>query len=306
MGQVRGRFAPSPSGEMHLGNAWTAFLVWLQVRQAGGTLVLRVEDLDPERSREEYAAQIMDDLTWLGLDWDEDGYFQSARGEYYAEALKTLETKGRIYPCFCSRADLRAAARAPHGLEGVLKYPGTCSNLSSGQQKEWAKSRRFSWRFRLPAEDLAFRDGIWGWQQRGEDHGDFIVQRSDGVYAYQLAVVVDDALMGINHVLRGADLLRATIYQVALYQDLGFPVPEFSHVPVILGPDGRRLSKRHGDVSLRALRRKGVLPEQIIGTFAFWAGIIDNPQAASAKDFIPLFNLKSIPRGAIVWDPEKW
>lgn len=311
--QVRGRFAPSPSGEMHIGNAWTALMAWLQVRKAGGTMVLRIEDLDPQRSRSEYIRLIQEDLTWLGLDWDEgpgkEGvygpYLQSKRSGLYAEVLDKLKTAGYIYPCFCTRSDIRSASQAPHGVDNGFNYPGTCRDLNSDEiKRRILKGERFSLRFRLSQEKLEFTDLVFGPHFTTKDSGDFIVLRSDGIFAYQLAVVADDANMQISHVLRGADLLDATIYQVALYRALNIPQPLFAHIPIVFGPDGRRLSKRQGDVSLHILRKRGTKAENILGLFAYWAKLLPKPEAVKAKELIPLFNVNSLSNNNIFWNTD--
>lgn len=293
---MRGRFAPSPTGHMHLGNAWTAYLAWLQVRYAGGAMVLRVEDLDPDRSRPEYIKDVIYDLRWLGLDWDEGPdiggayapYSQDMRRSLYQAALQKLECCGLIYPCYCTRAEL--AASAPHGTNGELVYPGTCRDRK-------AVSRPAALRLLVKPGEISFIDELKGRQSQdiSKAVGDFAVRRSDGVHAYQLAVVVDDAAMKITHVLRGDDLLDSTPRQLLLYQLLGLKPPSFCHVPLLIGEDGHRLSKRHGDLSLAALRQHGVSPEKIIGYLAFKAGLLDRWQPIKAKETIALFALAKIP-----------
>ena len=219
MGVIRGRFAPSPSGRMHLGNLFSALLAWLSVRSAGGVMVLRMEDLDPDRCRREYAGQLAGDLRWLGLDWDEGyeaggphgPYLQSERTELYAAAFRSLEERGLIYPCFCTRAQ-RLAASAPHRSDGVVIYDGRCRRLSPQERSELARTRRPAWRVEVPEETVSFTDRIQGpfYQNLARDCGDFILRRSDGVYAYQLAVVCDDGDMGVTQVVRGRDLLDST------------------------------------------------------------------------------------------------
>ena len=246
-----GRFAPSPSGRMHLGNAFSALIAWLAVRSVGGEMVLRQEDLDPQRCKREYADQIEADYRWLGLDWDRggsaggDAYYQSNRNDIYAEAMETLRQNHLIYPCFCTRNQLHAAS-APHATDGTTLYPGTCRNLTPAEQTERAKTRKPAMRVKVPDERISFTDHIMGayHQNLAQACGDFILRRSDGVFAYQLAVVVDDALMGVNQVVRGVDLLSSTPRQIWLQQQLGFPQPEYGHVPLLYGADGHRLSKR--------------------------------------------------------------
>lgn len=308
---VRGRFAPSPSGEMHLGNAWTALLAWLQVRSLGGTMVLRVEDLDPGRSRPEYAAQIMEDLRWLGLDWDEGPdvggpygpYRQDERRGLYREALAQLAARDLVYPCYCTRGEIQAAASAPHAGEGETAYPGTCRSLDNRRrQAQEARGRRPALRLKAPQGVTAFTDGLRGAvsQEIAAACGDFIVRRSDGVHAYQLAVVVDDALMRISHVLRGDDLLASTPRQLYLYRLLNFAPPAFTHAPLLISPDGRRLSKRQKDLALAALRERGVAAEAVIGFLAWKAGLSDRPQPLRAGDLIGRFDPAALPREPVV------
>lgn len=307
-GPVVGRFAPSPSGRMHLGNAFSALLAWLSVRSAGGELVLRQEDLDPQRCKRAYAEQIEADFRWLGLDWDRGGsqggpaYFQSNRSELYAEYLERLNRKGLIYPCFCTRNQLHAAS-APHATDGTPLYAGTCRNLTPAERAERAKSRKPALRVRVPAETISFTDAVMGSYSEtlDRDCGDFILRRSDGVHAYQLAVVVDDALMGVNQVVRGADLLSSTPRQIWLQRQLGFSTqPQYCHVPLLCGRDGHRLSKRQKDVDLGALRQAGRRPEEVVGQLACWAGLIDRPEPVAARELIPIFDWKKVPQGPIL------
>ena len=307
---VRGRFAPSPSGRMHLGNAWSALLAWLAVRSRGGIMVLRLEDLDPDRCKRPLCDGVEEDLRWLGLDWDEggsaggDGYYQSHRGAYYQAALERLEQMDLIYPCFCTRGQLHAP-NAPHRSDGEVIYPGTCRNLTAEERAERAKTRRPALRIRVPDEEISFTDLLQGAfrENLARDCGDFILRRSDGVFAYQLAVVVDDALMGVNQVVRGSDLLTSTPRQIYLQQLLGCPTPEYCHVPLLCAPDGRRLSKRESDLTLAALRASGVRPEEIVGRLACCAGLIDRPEPIRPRELIPLFDLSQLPRADI---PFQW
>lgn len=266
-----GRFAPSPSGRMHLGNLFTALLAWLSARADGGEFVLRIEDLDPDRSRAEYAEAIRDDLRWLGLDWDREMPLQSTQTPVYAEQFERLRKRGLIYPCFCTRNELHAAS-APHASDGTLLYAGTCRNLTPAQIA--SQTRKPAWRIRVPEETISFRDGVFGavTQNLATACGDFILRRSDGVYAYQLAVVCDDALGGITQVVRGCDLLPSTPRQIWLGRVLGFVQPAYYHVPLLVAPDGRRLSKRERDLDMEHLRRR-YTPEQLTGRLAFLAGL---------------------------------
>ncbi|MCL6452793.1 MAG: tRNA glutamyl-Q(34) synthetase GluQRS [Alicyclobacillus sp.] len=310
-GPVRGRFAPTPSGFLHLGNALTALLAWLQVRQLGGDFILRVEDLDERRFHPVYADALLDDLRWLGIDWDEGPDVGGARGPYrqrdrlalYEAALAELRAQGRLYPCFCSRKQLTELAQAPHGLasEGPV-YNGACRHLSAAERARRAKLKDPSWRFALPEVSVAFDDLAAGpqWFPPGTG-GDFVVFRADGVFAYQLAVVVDDAAMGVTHVLRGADLLDSTPRQLHLYAALGWAPPLFAHVPLLCGADGARLAKRDQSVTLRSLRAAGATPERVTGYLAFAAGLLDHPEAVSPRELVSHFSfhrLRQPPRVA--------
>lgn len=308
---IRGRFAPTPSGLMHIGNARTALLAWLQVRRAGGEFVLRMEDIDKPRSRPELARQILTDLRWLGLDWEEGPdvggphapYDQSAREELYLDALRRLERDGWLYPCYCSRAEIMAIASAPHGLtEEGPAYPGTCRCLTPEQAAERAgRGKPPSLRFALPDEPVRFADELAGPQEFATGHGgDFVVRRADGIIGYQLAVVVDDAAMQITDVLRGWDLLDSTPRQILLYRALGLPVPRFAHVPLLFGPDGQRLSKRHGSVTVSAMREAGSRPEAIVGWLAFLSGLLERPEPVKATELVPGFDLGRVPREPVI------
>ncbi len=300
---VKGRFAPSPSGRMHLGNAWSALLAWLSVRSRGGTMVLRLEDLDPDRCKRSFCDGVEEDLRWLGLDWDEGGcqggdlYYQSKRSAWYAEALEWLQKQELLYPCYCTRGQLHAA-NAPHRSDGEVIYAGTCRNLTMEERLEREKVRRPALRIRVPEQEIRFTDRLQGTytEQLAQDCGDFILRRSDGVFAYQLAVVVDDALMGITDVTRGSDLLSSTPRQIFLQQQLGYATPEYCHVPLLCAPDGRRLSKREADLTLAALRESGMKPETIVGRLACAAGLIDRPEPISAAELIPLFSVDKLPK----------
>ena len=307
---VRGRFAPSPSGRMHLGNAWSALLAWLSVRSRGGVMVLRLEDLDPDRCKRPLCDGVEADLRWLGLDWDEggsaggDAYYQSQRGAYYQAALDRLRNMDLLYPCFCTRGQLHAP-NAPHRSDGEVIYPGTCRELTEREREERAKTRRPALRIRVPDREITFTDLLQGTYQENlaRDCGDFILRRSDGVFAYQLAVVVDDGLMGVNQVVRGSDLLTSTPRQIFLQRLLGYSTPEYCHVPLLCAPDGRRLSKREADLTLDSLRASGVRPEEIVGRLACCAGLMDRPEPISARELIPLFDLSKLPREDI---PFEW
>lgn len=295
----RGRFAPTPSGLLHIGNAFAALAAWLQMRQAGGEFVLRVEDIDTARSRSDLAALQLEDLRWLGIDWDEGPdvggpyapYVQSERLPLYEEALRRLEEAGRLYPCYCSRSDLARIASAPHGLssEGGA-YPGLCRHLTEEERAARAAAKQPAMRFLMDGGPVSFRDGGFGETTfAGDAIGDFVVKRADGLFSYQLAVVVDDAAMGITDVLRGADLLDSTPRQLALYEALGLTPPSFTHVPLIADENGLRLSKRDRSITLDSLREAGNRPEALVGAFARAAGWIDRPEPIAARELIPLF-----------------
>jgi glutamyl-tRNA synthetase len=313
MHMQRGRFAPTPSGELHIGNARTALLAWLQMRQAGGAVVLRIEDIDKPRTRPQLASQILADLAWLGLDWDEGPdvggpyapYVQSEREALYQGALHRLQAGGWLYPCYCSRAHLMTIASAPHGLatEGP-RYPGTCRHLTP-QEREAHATRPHSLRFAMREHPITFDDLVLGTQRFDAGAGgDFVVHRADGLFGYQLAVMIDDAAMQITDVLRGADLLDSTPRQIALYDALGLPIPRFAHLPLLYYADGQRLSKRHSAVTLASLRAGGARPEQVVGHLAYLSGLLARPEAVKATDLIPSFRLELVPRGPVTVSPD--
>ena len=309
---VTGRFAPTPSGRMHLGNLFCSLLAWLAAKKEGGRVVLRMEDLDQLRTSSVYAEQAEADLKFLGLFWDEGGslggphapYDQGSRSPYYQELLGRLEALGLVYPCFCSRAELHAA-NAPHASDGEVVYAGTCRGLSGEEIAEKSRKRPPALRLRVPEETIAFVDGHYGLveQDLAAECGDFILRRSDGVFAYQLAVVADDAAMGVTQVVRGRDLLSSAPRQLYLYRLLGFPEPAFAHAPLLLAPDGRRLSKRDRDVSLEALEEKGLTGPEIVGRLAFLAGLLDRPEAARPQDLLPVFAWDKVPREDVCLPP---
>ena len=304
MSDVVGRFAPSPSGRMHLGNLWACLLAWLAARSAGGRMVLRLEDLDPDRCRPEYCDQILRDLEWLGLDWDGAPVYQSRRTVAYAAAFQALANQGLLYPCFCTRAQ-RLAASAPHRSDGEAIYDGRCRRLSEAERRELEQVRSPAWRAAVPEQTISFCDLLQGFYQEelSRDCGDFILRRSDGVYAYQLAVVVDDGLSGVTQVVRGSDLLSSTPRQLYLQELLGFPAPRYAHVPLLLAPDGRRLSKRDGDLDMGALRAR-FSPEELTGKLARLAGLWDGP--VTPRALVPCFSWEMVPRHDVVVRPEEF
>ena len=289
---------------MHLGNVFCALLAWLYTRSAGGEMVLRVEDLDPQRSRLEYALQMEEDLRWLGLDWDEGGsqngkpslYFQSRRTAFYEQCLARLEALGIVYPCFCTRAQLHAA-QAPHLSQGDPVYTGRCFRLTPEERVRLENDRSPALRIHVPAEEIGFQDGLQGWvsQQLQRDCGDFILRRSDGVFAYQLAVVCDDGAMGIRQVVRGRDLLSSTPRQIFLARLLGFPEPEYIHIPLLLSPQGIRLSKRDKPLDLGALRQR-FSPQELLGLLASLCGLLDKPQPLTARELLGEFSPQCLRR----------
>ena len=297
---LKGRFAPSPSGRMHLGNLFSFLLAWLSARSAGGTVVLRIEDLDPVRCQPAYAWQLMEDLEWLGLGWDEGGdvssYWQSNRDHLYARAFETLQSQGLVYPCFCSR--VQRLNEAPHGHEVSPACP--CAALTAEEVQARMAEKAPSWRVRVPRRTVSFVDGCQGpySQDLWHDCGDFPIKRSDGAWAYQLAVVVDDAAMDVTEVVRGRDLLSSTPRQIFLYEALGLTPPRFCHVPLLLAPDGRRLAKRDADLDMGALRRR-YSPEQLVGILAHMAGQLDRPEAIPAAELAGIFSWDKVPRGDV-------
>ena len=299
-----GRFAPSPSGRIHLGNILCCLLAWLSARQKGGKVILRIEDLDTARCPRKYAVQMLEDLRWLGLTWDEgpeiggpDGpYFQSERTALYQAALEKLAAQGLVYPCFCTRAELHAAS-APHREDGQTIYPGTCRHLTAEAAAERARTRRPALRLRVPEETWGFTDGHMGpyHEDLARDCGDFLLRRSDGLFAYQLAVVVDDAAMGVTEVVRGGDLLDSTPRQLYLYHLLGLTPPAFYHFPLLLAPDGRRLSKRDADAGLEELRPQ-MTAETLLGKLAFLGGFHPSAAPCRAEELLDEFDWDRVPR----------
>jgi len=302
-----GRLAPSPTGAQHVGNARTYLLAWLSIRSRGGRLILRMEDIDSPRIKPGADRQAIDDLLWLGLDWDEGPYVQTQRLDLYHDAFERLKAAERIYPCTCTRSDIAAAASAPHaGQEGPI-YPGTCSVRTAAEAVQLAKEGKpLAWRFRAADQERRIQDLVAGEQHCNiaRELGDFVVGKTDGTPAYQLAVVVDDAAMGVTEVLRGDDLLPSAFRQLELYEALGAKPPAFAHVPLVVGTDGRRLAKRHGDTRLTTLRQQGMTPEQLIGLLAWSCGLIERPAACRPAELLPSFSLDRLPREPWVYDDE--
>jgi glutamyl-tRNA synthetase len=303
-----GRLAPSPTGAQHVGNARTYLLAWLSIRSRGGRVILRIEDIDSPRVKRGAAQQAMDDLAWLGLDWDEGPdiggphapYIQTERLELYREALEQLKAAERVYPCTCTRSDVEAAASAPHaGQEGPI-YPGTCAGRQAADETQFV-NQKYAWRLRATDTTRHLDDLVFGhqWLNVAADLGDFVIARSDGTPAYQLAVVIDDHAMGVTEVLRGDDLLPSAFRQLELYEFFDWQPPAFAHVPLVVGPDGRRLAKRHGDTRLATLRRGGVKAERLLGLLAWSCGFLPNPEPVAASELLADFSLKKVKH-------EKW
>lgn len=365
---VVGRFAPSPTGRMHLGNVFSSLLAWLSVRSQGGKLVLRIEDLDDRARSGPWDALLMDDLRWLGLDWDEGPYYQTDRIDLYADAVRQLDDMGLVYPCFCTRAELHAAS-APHASDGTPVYAGTCRGLTAAEVAARSKARPPALRLKVPpvqviassrgpfesdapeskhskteladfgnsmpreltfgdcsergtrggaalqgaaggvrgaaasrsaaggdAGVMHFEDRTYGPQREvlAEECGDFLVRRSDGVYAYQLAVVVDDADMGVNEVVRGCDLLGSTARQMYLQDLLGYAHPSYAHVPLLVAPDGRRLSKRDRDCDMGVLREHFGTPGALLGRLAYVAGLVPSPEPRTADQLVDEFRWSAV------------
>jgi len=295
--QVVGRLAPSPTGVLHLGNARTFLLAWLSVRARGGRILLRVEDIDGPRVKPGAEAAALGDLRWLGLDWDGEVVRQTDRLPVYAAACARLLASGDAYPCVCSRKEIEEAASAPHeaDLDGPV-YPGTCTFAYRDLADAKARSGRdAAVRFHVKADAVPFADGFRG-PQAGTIRGDFVIGKRHGGPAYQLAVVVDDAAQGVTEVLRGDDLLPSTPRQLLLYRTLGLVPPAFTHTPLVVGPDGLRLAKRHGDTSLATFRTRGVRPEQVVGFLARTCGMGTPSGECMPADLIARFDLARVPR----------
>lgn len=303
---LTGRFAPSPSGRMHLGNIFTAVLSWLSVKSRGGRWILRIEDLDPMRSKREFSELIEDDLNWLGLDWDEGGldgrgerglYCQSMRGSLYESALQTLDDKGLTYPCRCTRGELMAT-NAPHLSDGRKVYGGMCRPARlGGPYADVTEGRPVrATRLYVPDECVTFEDGVFGavTVDLGREIGDFVVRRGDGAWAYQLAVVVDDAMMGVTEVMRGCDLLLSAAQQIYINGLLGYEAPRYVHLPLICNSEGQRLSKRDGSLNMEALRRD-YSAEEILGRIGYMAGLTERPERVALQQLTEMYDEKKIP-----------
>ena len=296
MPPVVGRFAPTPSGRLHLGNILCAMLAYLSARSQGGRFLLRIEDVDVPRCPRRLARQCMDDLTWLGFTWDEAPVYQSERTALYQAALEELTAGGHVYPCFCTRAQLMSLA-APNLGDTQVVYQRTCASLSPEEIAQRRKTRAPAMRLRVPEEEIAFTDGLFGpfSEHLARDCGDFILQRSDGLFGYQLAVVVDDGLQGVTEIVRGRDILSATPRQLYLQRLLGYPQPEYVHIPLLTDAQGRRLAKRDKDLDLSALAQR-FTPEELLGFLACSAGILPEPRPMTLEQLIPLFDWARVTR----------
>lgn len=296
-----GRFAPTPSGRMHLGNVFAALIAWLAARSQDGEMVLRMEDLDTLRTSAEYAEILRDDLRWLGLSYDRETPPQSLRSAVYDQYFHRLEDLGLLYPCYCTRSQLHSV-NAPHLSDGTYVYPGTCRNLTEDERA--ARNRAPAWRVTVPSRTWHFRDQIQGdfSMDLAADCGDMVVRRADGVYVYQLAVTVDDGEAGVNQVVRGVDLLSSAPRQMYLQELFGFAHPEYAHIPLLTAPDGRRLSKRDQDLDLGFLRQR-LRPETLIGILAHASGLIDQPEAVCAQELLGEFSWEKLSKDSICLSP---
>ena len=285
-----GRFAPTPSGRMHLGNMFAFLMAWLGARAEGGSVILRMEDLDTLRCSERWAELIRGDLSWLGLDWDEETPPQSGRGEIYRAALDRLTEMGLTFPCRCTRGELNLI-NAPHASDGHPIYPGTCRGLT-GLDPE-----RSAIRLKVPDEEISFTDGLCGpyRENLAQECGDFVLRRADGVFVYQLAVTVDDGEAGVDRVVRGRDLISSTPRQIYLQRLLGFGTPEYFHLPILTDAGGEKLSKRDKALDMGALRER-YTPEELTGRLAFAAGLIDREEPLSPRELIPSFSWDRVTR----------
>ncbi|MDB5303334.1 MAG: Glutamyl-Q tRNA(Asp) synthetase [Phycisphaerales bacterium] len=303
------RIAPSPTGALHLGNARTFLVNWLLARQGGWKIILRIEDLDGPRIKANADRQAIEDLRWLGIDWDEGPIYQSSRTPHYAAAVESLLATGQAYACVCSRKEVEAAASAPHAEDGSAVYPGTCrGRYTSPAQAVDLTGRPAAIRFAVPERIVEFEDAFAGRQSFdvANQLGDFVIAKSDGTAAYQLAVVVDDVASGVTQVVRGDDLLDSTPRQILLYNALGLAdrIPRYHHLPLVVGPDGRRLAKRHGDTRLSHYRELGIPPERVLGLLGRWCGIETPAAGIRAVDLLDSFRIERMPREKIVFSSE--
>jgi glutamyl-tRNA synthetase len=301
--QLIGRLAPSPTGAQHIGNARTYLIAWLCARAQGGRVVLRIEDIDSPRIKPGAAEAALEDLHWLGLDWDEGPLVQSERIDLYEKALSKLQGYELVYPCTCSRTDVEHAASAPHAEHEQPLYQSACAYRRAADAG--ALTQPYSWRFRTGTSVCAFSDGFRGLMRidLASIGGDFVVWKSAGTPAYQLAVVVDDAAQNVTAVVRGDDLISSTPRQLLLYDALGLQPPRFTHVPLVVGPDGRRLAKRHGDTRLATLRAAGVKPQALLGLLAWSCGWLSAIEPITLAELLGRFDIASIPHEPFVLEP---
>lgn len=298
-----GRFAPSPTGPLHVGNLRTALLAWLFARSVGARFLLRVEDLDRSRVRPGVEDEQLDDLRSLGLEWDGPVVRQSERMELYEDAISRLDADGLLYLCYCTRAEIRTASSAPHGISAADRYPGTCRELTKKERaNREAAGRPPALRVRAEVTRLSFDDRLLGRQEGEVD--DFVVRRNDGSPAYQLAVVIDDAAQGIGEVVRGADLVDSTPRQLLLARLLGLPLPGYAHVPLVLGPDGQRLAKRHGSVTLADRASLGESPQEVRGWMAQTLGLAEIGENPTLDELLDRFDPTKLPKDPTVWPGE--
>lgn len=304
--KIKGRFAPSPSGRLHLGNMLSSLLAWLDVRSLGGTMLFRLENLDPERSFKKYSDLMAEDLQWLGLDWDEgwypdrgETYAQGNRRGLYEKTFNTLMEKGLLYPCYCSRAQ-RLVASAPHPGEPREVGCGCRIMTKTDCQLMEKNGRSPAIKIQVSDEEIAFTDGHYGLQVyhflAGRD--DFIVRRADGVFAYQFAVSYDDAVMGVTRVVRARDLMDSSPKQIWLMSQMGYTPPTYCHAPLLVAPDGRKMSKRDGDLNMEALRATHT-PEQLCGKLAYLAGLLPEPAPVRAYDLVPFFSWENVKKNNV-------
>lgn len=303
---VVGRFAPTPSGRLHLGNLLCCLIAYLSARSQGGKFLLRIEDLDVPRCPKRLSDQCIEDLKFLGFDWDEAPLFQSERTEIYQKAFDELSRRGLVYPCFCTRAQLHAAI-APNLGDHEPVYSRACANLTETEIAERIRTRSPAMRMRVPDETISFEDGHFGPVSENLESasGDYIIRRSDGLFGYQLAVVVDDALSGVNEIVRGRDILFSTPRQIHLQRTLGFHTPRYAHIPLLMDANGRRLAKRDKDLDLTALS-KLMPPEAILGMLAYSAGMIPENRPASLDELTKSFDWNNVKREDIrlAYDPQ--
>jgi glutamyl-tRNA synthetase len=302
------RLAPSPTGALHLGNARTLLINWLLARKNGWKVVLRIEDLDGPRIKKNADKEALADLRWMGIDWDEGPIYQSSRFDVYRNTIQQLTASGKIYPCICSRSEVSTAASAPHAEDGAAVYPGTCDDrFTNAEEARNISGRDPALRFRVPDKEVQFMDLFAGRQHfnPARQLGDFVIAKADGTPSYQLAVVVDDAEMEVSHVVRGDDLLDSTPRQIVIYQALGLTslIPQYCHLPLIVGTDGRRLAKRHGDTRLSYYRNLNVPPERIIALLARWSGMGEF-STVSIKELLSLFEFSRVPHQKVIFSEE--